>query len=82
MSNNKAFKIFITNQSNKERIIRASIGIALILMCFIVDRSMSSFISISGLMIAGALFFNAISGNCYIYRLLGYSTCPISESEN
>ncbi|MEZ8009582.1 MAG: DUF2892 domain-containing protein [Candidatus Poseidoniaceae archaeon] len=70
--------LIVTNQSSKERKIRAIVGIVLIILAISVD--ISSMIGVVLLATAGALLFNAISGNCYIYRVLGYSTCPISDS--
>jgi hypothetical protein len=70
--------LIVTNQSSKERKIRAIVGIVLIILAISMD--ISSMIGVVLLATAGALLFNAISGNCYIYRVLGYSTCPISDS--
>ena len=33
-------------------------------------------IGMMALAVAGVLVFNVISGNCYIYRVLGINTCP------
>ncbi len=82
MSDDSGFKLMITNQSNKERIIRAVIAIVLIAVYLIVDSSMNNFIAMTGLGIAGVLIFNAISGNCYIYRALGINTCPLPEAQD
>ena len=82
MSDDTGFKIMITNQSNKERIIRAVIAIVLIAVYLIVDSSMNNFIAMIGLGTAGVLIFNAISGNCYIYRALGINTCPLPEAQD
>ena len=81
MSEESGFKIFVTNQSNKERIIRAVIAVLLILAYFVVPSSVNNSIALIGLGVAGVLVFNAISGNCYIYRMLGINTCPIPESQ-
>tara|TARA_B100001109_G_scaffold178514_1_gene146261 strand:+ start:289 stop:537 length:249 start_codon:yes stop_codon:yes gene_type:complete len=81
MSEESGFKIFVTNQSNKERIIRAVIALLLILAYFVVPSSVNNSIALIGLGVAGVLVFNAISGNCYIYRMLGINTCPIPESQ-
>ena len=71
-------ELLVTNQSGNERKIRAVVGIALIILA--VSLNLSSIITVGFLAAAGALLFNAISGNCYLYRALGYSTCPISDS--
>ena len=81
MSEESGFKIFVTNQSNKERIIRAFIASLLILAYFAVPSSVNNSIVLIGLGVAGVLVFNAISGNCYIYRMLGINTCPLPESK-
>tara|TARA_B100000614_G_C14093205_1_gene303876 strand:+ start:129 stop:374 length:246 start_codon:yes stop_codon:yes gene_type:complete len=81
MSEESGFKIFVTNQSNKERIIRAVIALLLILAYFVVPSSVNNSIALIGLGVAGVLVFNAVSGNCYIYRMLGINTCPLPESK-
>jgi len=79
MSEESGFKIFVTNQSNKDRIIRAVIAALLILAYFVVPSSVNNSIVLIGLGVAGVLVFNAVSGNCYIYRMLGINTCPLPE---
>ena len=82
MSEESGFNLLIKNQSNKDRIIRVIVAVALIVIYFIVDSSMNSSIATIGLVIAGALLFNGISGNCYVYRVLGLNTCPLPEPDN
>jgi len=82
MSEDSGFKILITNQSNKERIIRAIIAVVLVMVYFFVSTSASNIIALFGLSIAGVLIFNAISGNCYIYRAFGINTCPRPDSND
>ncbi len=82
MSDESGFKVLVTNQSNKERIIRAVIAAVLILAYFIIPSSVNNMIALVGLGVAGVLIFNAISGNCYIYRMLGISTCPLPEAQD
>ncbi len=82
MSEESGFKLIIINQSNNDRMIRVVVAVALIAMCFFMDLSMGNFIGTIGLVVVGTLLFNAISGNCYIYRMLGINTCPISEPGN
>ena len=82
MSDESGFKVLVTNQSNKERIIRAVIAVLLILAYFVVPSSVNNSIALIGLGVAGVLIFNAISGNCYIYRMLGINTCPLPESQD
>ena len=81
MSEESGFKIFVTNQSNKDRIIRAVIAALLILAYFVVPSSVNNSIVLIGLGVAGVLVFNAVSGNCYIYRMLGINTCPLPVND-
>ena len=79
MSEESDFKILITNQSNKDRTIRVVIAGVLILAYFFVSSSATNTVALFGLGVAGVLIFNAISGNCYIYRALGINTCALPE---
>ena len=79
MSEESGFKILVTNQSNTERIIRAVIAVILILAYLAIPSSVNDSIALVGLGVAGVLLFNAVSGNCYIYRTLGINTCPLPE---
>ena len=81
MGEESGFKILVINQSNKDRIIRAVIAILLILAYFVVPSSVNNSIALIGLGVAGVLIFNAISGNCYIYRMLGINTCPLPDND-
>ena len=78
MEEGEGFKILVTNQSEKDRIIRAVIAVMLIIGGFLVNVTM---LSTAFYAAAGALIFNAVSGNCYIYRMLGYSSCPLPKAE-
>ncbi|RJU82476.1 MAG: DUF2892 domain-containing protein [Candidatus Poseidoniales archaeon] len=82
MSEESDFKIFVTNQSNKDRIIRAVIAVVLILAYLTIPSSVNNTIALIGLGVAGVLIFNAISGNCYIYRMLGINTCPLPDAQD
>ena len=77
MSEDNGFKLFVTNQSNTERIIRAVIALILIIAGYFIGSPLFEV----GLMLAGVLFFNAVSGICYIYRMFGFSTCPLPDAE-
>jgi len=81
MSEESSFKILVTNQSNTERIIRAVIAVVLILAYLAIPSSVNNSIALVGLGVAGVLLFNAASGNCYIYRVLGINTCPLPEAQ-
>ena len=82
MSEEPGFKVLVTNQSKKDRTIRVVIAALLILAYFFVPSSVNNTIVLFGLTIAGVLIFNAISGNCYIYRALGINTCPLPEPKD
>ena len=81
MSQETGFKILVTNQSNKDRIIRAVIAVFLILAYLAIPSSVNNLIALVGLGVAGVLLFNAVSGNCYIYRALGINTCPLPKAQ-
>jgi hypothetical protein len=81
MSEESGFKILVTNQSNTERIIRAVIAVVLIVAYLAIPSSVNNSIALVGLGVAGVLLFNAASGNCYIYRVLGINTCPLPETQ-
>ena len=65
-------KFLIKNQNNKERLIRLVISLLLIPLIF-GESIWSMFAGFLGL----GLLFNSLSGNCYLYRLLGINTCRI-----
>ena len=73
--------MFVKNQSDKDRIIRAVIAVILIGFYFAVPSSVNASIANIGLIVAGVLLFNAISGTCMIYRAFGINTCAIKSSE-
>lgn len=81
MEEESGFKMFVKNQSDKDRIIRAVIAVILIGFYFAVPSSVNASIANIGLVVAGVLLFNAVSGTCMIYRVLGINTCPIQGSE-
>tara|TARA_B100000530_G_scaffold327998_1_gene268365 strand:- start:1605 stop:1820 length:216 start_codon:yes stop_codon:yes gene_type:complete len=69
-------KFLIKNQSNKDRLIRLIISLLLIPSPIIFGETQwTMFAGYLGL----ALLFNALSGNCYAYRLLGISSCKIPK---
>jgi len=82
MSGESGFKILVRNQSNNDRIIRAVIAAVLILAYLVMPSSINNTIALFGVGVAGVLLFNAISGNCYIYRALGINTHPLSEAKD
>ena len=69
-------KLFITNQNNSERVLRFILAILLLPSIFILDCTTYSIIlAIIGLI----LLFNSLVGTCYIYRMLGKSTCKVDN---
>ena len=82
MSEESSFKILVKNQSNNDRIIRAVIAVVLILAYLAIPSSVNNSVALIGLGVAGVLLFNAISGNCYIYRALGINTCPLPDTQD
>ena len=69
------FKLMITNQSNTDRMIRAIVAVILLVVSY--TSGFDSTIGMAALAVAGVLIFNVVSGNCYIYRVLGINTCPV-----
>ena len=68
-------KLFFKNQNNAERTARFIISIFLLPAPFIYECDP---FSITQGIIGGVLLFNAISGTCVIYKLLGANTCNIN----
>ena len=64
----------ITNQNKSERVARFIIALFLIPAPFIYGQDMFSTIQLS---VGCVLIFNALSGMCVIYRLVGANTCKI-----
>ena len=75
MADGDGFKLIITNQSNTDRKIRAVVAVILLVVSY--TSGFDSTIGMMALAVAGVLIFNAVSGNCYIYRVLGINTCPV-----
>ena len=75
MADGDGFKLMITNQSKTDRMIRAVVAVILLVVSY--TSGFDSTIGMMALAIAGVLIFNAVSGNCYIYRVLGINTCPV-----
>ena len=81
MSEKSGFKLFVKNESDKDRIIRGVIAVILIAFYFLAPDNINNMIATIGLAVGAVLLFNSLSGNCYIYRMLGINTCPMSDSE-
>ena len=72
-------ELIILNHSNFDRLIRVFIALLLLIVYFTLD--LGSLLEMASLFAAAGLLFNAFSGNCYIYRMLGYSSCPLPDVE-
>ena len=81
MEEDSGFKLLVKNESDKDRIIRAVIAVVLIAFYFAVPSSINATIANIGLVVAGVLLFNAVSGTCMIYRAFGINTCPVKSTE-
>ena len=81
MEEDSGFKMLAKNESDKDRIIRAVIAVILIGFYLAVPPSVNATIANIGLVVAGVLLFNAVSGTCMIYRAFGINTYPIKDSE-
>ena len=79
MDEDSGFNMFVKNESDKDRIIRVTIAVILIGFYFAIPSSVNASIANIGLIVAGVLLFNAVSGTCMIYRALGINTCPIKD---
>ena len=75
MAEDDGFKLMIINQSNTDRMIRAVVAVILLVVSY--TSGFDSTIGMMALAVAGVLVFNVVSGNCYIYRMLGINTCPV-----
>jgi len=68
--------VFKINQNNSERILRFLISIILVPCPFILGISFySMFLAIVGII----LLFNAVTGTCYTYMVLGINTCEVDK---
>ena len=75
MSEDSGFKLLVTNQSNTDRMVRAIVAVILLVVSY--TSGFESTVGMIALAVAGVLVFNVLSGNCYIYRVLGINTCPV-----
>ena len=82
MDRDSGFKLVVKNESDKDRIVRAVIAIFLVAFYLAVPSSINASIANIGLVVAGVLLFNAISGTCMIYRAFGINTCPIPDKKD
>jgi len=81
MEEESEFKVFVKNESDKDRIIRVVIAILLIGFYLALPSNINALIGNIGLVVAAVLLFNAASGTCMIYQALGINTCSIPDSE-
>ena len=75
MTEDSGFKLLVTNQSSTDRMIRAIVAVILLVISY--TSGFESTVGMMALAVAGVLVFNVLSGNCYIYRVLGINTCPV-----
>ena len=67
-------KIFETNQNNSERIVRFILGALLLSVPLVIGFTRYTIALGSIGMVS---IFNAVIGTCFIYRILGVTTCKI-----
>ena len=70
--------MFETNQNRPERILR--LLVALVLLPAPVLAGVSSY-TILAAVVGGILAFNALTGTCMTYKLLGVNTCSLPDAE-
>jgi len=69
---NSVMEIFKTNQNNAERVLRFIVALFLIPTPLVLGSTLYSLLLCA---VGGVLLFNAISGACMIYKVLGVDTC-------
>ena len=67
-------KIFVKNQNSAERVVRFIVSVFLIPAPLIFGANP---FSVTQSIVGCILLFNAFSGMCVIYRVLGANTCEI-----
>ena len=70
--------MFETNQNKAERVLRLLIAILLLPAPFLAAQNIYTFV-IAG--VGAILFFNALTGTCMTYKLLGVNTCSVPEKK-
>ena len=75
----KIIDLLILNQGNIDRGVRLVVAAVLLLLAYSFENLAS--IDYVFIFVSLTLIFNALSGNCYIYRALGINTCPVSKNE-
>tara|TARA_B000000557_G_C20399068_1_gene285574 strand:+ start:150 stop:356 length:207 start_codon:yes stop_codon:yes gene_type:complete len=68
--------MFEKNQNKSERVLRALIAVLLIPAPFALESTPYS-MALAG--VGFILLFNAISGTCMTYKMLGVNTCKIPD---
>lgn len=64
------------NESNTDRIIRAVLGLALVL-AGLFNIVVSGALALVALVAGVVLLFTAVTGFCALYAVFGISTCPV-----
>ena len=73
----KGIDVFETNQNKAERILRGLISLVLLPAPFVLEQNAYT-IGIG--VVGGILLFNALSGTCMTYKMLGVNTCDVPKS--
>ena len=63
-------KLYVANESKRDRIARTVLGIVLLTFVVIGPKTAWGFVGLLPLV-------TGIVGTCPIYRLLGFTTCPV-----
>lgn len=64
--------LIVRNESNMDRIIRVVVGLVLIILPLI-NADITALLLIPGVI----LLATGLLGTCLIYRVFGFSTCPV-----
>ena len=68
--------MFETNQNKPERILRMIVALILLPAPFVAQTSAYTLL-IAG--VGGVLAFNALTGTCFTYKILGVNTCRLPQ---
>jgi hypothetical protein len=67
------------NESTNDRIIRAVIGVALVLAALL--NVVSGALAVVALVVGVVVLFTAVTGFCALYAVFGISTCPVQNNK-
>ena len=71
--------MFETNQNKPERVLRFLVSLVLLPAPFVMAQNAYT---ITAAAVGGILLFNALSGTCMTYKLLGVNTCKMPTPED